>query len=250
MKKLLVSILCMLCINPINADKKWYSQNNQTVDNVYVKQSTRNYDNVYTRKEKYEDILRQARTNKKTTNNTDTRIYIGANLNYNIASYEFEIPYTKFPEYYFGLGLELGARFGEYNNIWNVGVSISYDYLFDEEMTALGYKIGTLGFSSIGINFDNYIKILEQDNKRSDFILGIGLSQATIKTSIDFDDYGYDTQYKEQDKGNAFILKIGTNMQIDKNFDWYITSKFFIPTEKDTGIHFVTSIQTGIKINF
>ncbi len=248
MKKLLISILCMLYINPINADNKWYPQNNQTVDNVHIKQ---NNDGIYARKEKYENVFHQTHTNKKQqTNDTDTHAYIGANLNYNIASYNFEVPYTKFPESYFGLGLELGARFGEYNNIWNGGVSVSYDYLSESEINVLGYKIGTLGFSSIGLNFDNYIKILEQDNKRCDFILGIGISQAIMKTSIDFNDYGYDMQEKEQEKGNALVFKIGTNMQIDKGFDWYITSRWFVPKEEDSLIDFIMSIQTGIKLYF
>lgn len=242
------------------ADGKWYPINNQTVDNVYKKQDKAKYDNdsLNTRKQKYKDLSsRRYDTKKYETkqhhNNDDMNIYIGANINYNVMSYnsEMSLPYTKFPESYWGAGAELGIKFGEKNNKWNCGLLIAYDYLYDKEIYTLDYPIAKIGFSSIGIGFDNYIEISNQDNKRTDFVLGVGIAKATERASIDIPGFYDFSGYHENEslKDNVFLLKLGVNTQMTENMDWYMSARFFIP-KKDTGIDFVSSVQTGIKFNF
>lgn len=260
MKKLLLLVFCMMYITPTMANGKWYPTNNQSVDNVYVKQDKAKYDNdsLNTRKQKYEDLFnhRYYNQNYKTNHHqgdSSLHVYIGTNISYNVMSYnsEMSLPYTKFPESYWGAGAELGIKFSEKDNKLNFGFLVSYDYLWDKEIYTLDYPIAKIGFSSIGIGFDNYIEISKQDNKRTDLVLGVGIAQATENASIDIpSSYSFSGYHaSESVKDNVFLLKLGVNTQMTENIDLYTSARFFIP-EKDTGIDFVLSVQTGIKFNF
>ena len=180
--------------------------------------------------------------------------YLGGSINYSLVSFSSAAEETMsllgvdLANGYFGVGLEGGIRFGGKKDIWNGGLSFTYDYLLDSSATSIYSmyidEINT-GFSAWNIGFDNYIKLANKKHKRYDLVLGLGIGQA--KERVDISGMGMSENYSGD--GGIFVLKIGSNIQLDDHFDWYTTIRGFIPTKRGDVEHII-SVQTGIKINF
>ena len=185
---------------------------------------------------------------------TIVRPYIGANINADFISYSAEMDEVMdyvglhFSDSYFGIGLEGGVKFGSTNNIWNGGLAVAYDYAFDTSASVTNsyIKNAESGFSAWNIGFDNYIRVDNKDNKRTDLIFGIGIGKGTERSYWSVPDV---ITVDEKESTTMFVLKFGTNIQLNETVDWYTTLRDFIPS-KDEIIKNVISIQTGIKLNF
>ena len=68
----------------------------------------------------------------------EVRPFIGGNLSINGVVWDNELrkeikeDIGKLPEVFIGVGLEAGARFAT-TNIYNAGITLAYDYMFDSE---------------------------------------------------------------------------------------------------------------------
>lgn len=151
----------------------------------------------------------------------------------------------------FSLGAEIGGKFGDYNNIYNFGLTINYDYLFDSNAnipapySSVILKI-TTGFSALSASFDNYIRIDSTNNKRSDLVFGLGFARITERVFIkDTSDY-----YSDDDSGGAMVLKLGINSELTNYLDWNINLRAFIPTNSDSDVDLLTNISVGLKFKF
>lgn len=180
--------------------------------------------------------------------------YIGAGLNVNFASYSSDMEYAMdyfgvdLPTSYFGLGVEGGIKIGYKKNVWNGGLSIAYDYIFDSSAVIENPYIEDVGvgFSAWNIGFDNYIRIAKEDDKRTDLIVGIGVGQATERISIEAPGV---LSLDDSSDSTVVVLKFGTNIPLSETVDWSTTIRAFIPS-KDYDVSSVISVQTGIKLNF
>ena len=191
--------------------------------------------------------------NSSFAKDADLRPYVGGNINYNFVSFsstvEDMMSYydVSLSEGYFGVGLEGGIKFGNIKNTWNGGILFAYDYLFDSSASVYDLYIDDVktGFSAWNVGFDNYIKLDEENNNRYDLILGLGFGQATERIKIS----GTGLTENYSDDGGVFVLKLGTNIQINEKLDWYASIRGFIPT-KSGDVEHIISMQTGIKFNF
>lgn len=143
-------------------------------------------------------------------------------------------------------GIDAGIRFAN-DNIWNGGIFISYDYLFDNEADEDNVHINeiTTGFSMLSVGMDNYIR-LGHAQKRNDLILGLGVAQVTERGKWDTD-YFYDDG---SDNGGAVVVKIGFNRQFSKNVDWYVMSKIFAPFNDKSDFDTIVTFTGGFKFHF
>ena len=165
---------------------------------------------------------------------------------------------TELPGLNLGLGAEAGIKFGAADKIYNFGVSVAYDYLFDSAAD-IGYPYDQLvseistGFSTISIYFDNYIRFADNAGKRSDLVLGVGYTNGTERirmtaTQLGYE-YGLDTTDGD-DTGSFIGLKIGYLQQITSNVDFSAMLRMFIPTVSESDIGSIFNISAGIRYNF
>ena len=165
---------------------------------------------------------------------------------------------TELPGLNLGLGAEAGIKFGATDKIYNFGLSIAYDYMFDSAAN-IGYPYNQLvseistGFSAIGIYFDNYIRFADNAGKRSDLVLGIGYTNGTERIQITTTQLGYTYELStidSDDSGSLVGLKIGYLQQITSNLDFSAMLRIFIPTVSEGDLDSIFNVSAGIRYNF
>ena len=102
------------------------------------------------------------------TSELPIKVFVGANVAMTMPVWSDDVNdimdqiNTELPGLNLGLGAEAGIKFGAADKIYNFGVSVAYDYMFDSAAD-IGYPYDQLvseistGFSTISIYFDNYI---------------------------------------------------------------------------------------------
>ena len=193
----------------------------------------------------------------------EIRPFIGGNLSVNGVAWdndlrkEIKADIGKLPETFIGFGLEAGARFAT-ANIYNAGVTLAYDYIFDSE-TDINDDIKDyissfdVGFSAISITFDNYIRVSGKKEHRRDIVIGLG--GASIKERIHFaptaqgKNVGLEEE-NDDDDGTFVVFKVGYNHQIARNADWYVNGRAFIPTSSDGDADAALNLSTGLRFVF
>lgn len=164
----------------------------------------------------------------------------------------------KLAETNFGLGAEAGGKFGGYNNIYNLGLTFNYDYLFDagadipSPYDSIFSEI-TTGFSAISASFDNYVRIDTTENKRTDLVLGIGYTRATERGAMKTTAYGqlngyYDDSSKED--GDVVVFKLGVNSELTNYLDWSVSLRAFVPTNSDSDMDLAAILSAGLRFKF
>lgn len=184
--------------------------------------------------------------------------YIGGNIDWTYANFDSEVKQTmdncgiELETINFGLGTEAGVVFDLYHDIYRGGVSITYDYLFDKNayvsnsaLSNMSASVST-GFSAVGFEFDNYIRVNEENAKRTDLIFGIGFANAKERIRVNIPGVYSDNI---SDDANTFVFKFGMNGQITNHTDLYLAIRDFIPM-KDIEIKSVFLLQTGFKLHF
>ena len=179
--------------------------------------------------------------------------YIGVNANFNTITYSPDMTAlaarigVDLPVFYMGVGLEGGIKLGRRNYIYNSGFSFAYDYVFNSSATIKNIYIDEveMGFSDWNIGFDNYVRVSNEDSKRTDLILGVGIGQAHERISIKA--LGVSENKSQSDE--IFVVKLGSSTQLSKNVDSYVVLRSFIPFD-DGDIKYVVSFQLGIKLHF
>lgn len=183
------------------------------------------------------------------------RPYFGVNISFNFPDYSSRANDIanwidlSFPSNHIGLGFETGIKFDNNNKKVVQGFSFAYDYIVNKSMSIRDLYISKaeIGFSAWNISFDNYIKMSKDE--KVNLVFGIGLGQATERLRIVGTDYYDVTDFNIKAEGDVVVLKFGTNIQLDKDIDWYTILREIIPVDK-ADIKSMLSIQTGIKFNF
>ena len=179
--------------------------------------------------------------------------YIGANANFNTVTYGSDMNAlaamigVDLPVFYMGVGLEGGIKLGNKKHIYNSGFSFAYDYIFNSSAGIENAYIdkAEMGFSDWNVGFDNYIRISNEDNKRTDLILGVGIGQAHERISIKA--LGISENISNSDE--VFVVKLGSSTQLSKNIDSYVVLRSFMPFNNGD-IKYVVSFQLGVKFHF
>ena len=198
------------------------------------------------------------------TSELPIKVFLGANVAITMPVWSDDVNdimdqiNTELPELNLGLGAEAGIKFGAADKIYNFGVSVAYDYMFDSAAD-IGYPYDQLvseistGFSAISIYFDNYIRFADNAGKRSDLVLGVGYTNGTerIRTAATQLGYEYGLDTTDGDDTGSFIgLKIGYLQQITSNVDFSAMLRMFIPTVSESDIGSIFNISAGIRYNF
>ena len=198
------------------------------------------------------------------TSELPIKVFLGANVAMTMPVWSDDVNdimdqiNTELPELNLGLGAEAGIKFGAADKIYNFGVSVAYDYMFDSAAD-IGYPYDQLvseistGFSTISIYFDNYIRFADNAGKRSDLVLGVGYTNGTERirmaaTQLGYE-YGLDTTDGD-DTGSFIGLKIGYLQQMTSNVDFSAMLRMFIPTASESDIGSIFNISAGIRYNF
>ena len=163
------------------------------------------------------------------------------------------------PTSFWGFGFDVGARFAN-NNMYNCGLTLAYDYVLDSKAdiksSAKPYLLSVeTGFSAFSFTFDNYLRVSEKDEKRSDVVLGIGIAnvkeRAYLLPTLAGEAIGIE-KTEEHDTGGAFVFKIGYNSKINENTDWSVMGRWFITSgdsnEKD--IETMFNLSFGLRYSF
>jgi len=193
----------------------------------------------------------------------EVRPFIGGNLSINGVVWDNELrkeikeDIGKLPEVFIGVGLEAGARFAT-TNIYNAGITLAYDYMFDSE-TDINNNMKDyissidVGFSAISITFDNYIRVSGKKEHRRDIVIGLGVASATERVHFEPTSQGKNIGLEEEktdDDGTRVVFKVGYNHQIARNADWYVNGRAFVPTSSDDDTDATLNLSTGLRFVF
>ena len=164
-----------------------------------------------------------------TANATTIKPFVGATLGIQGAVYSDDAKdksraeHFDLPEDFIAFGLEGGMRFGEYNKIYNGGVTLAAkistrgkveDKFSDATLTRVNY-------SEIYGTYDNYIRLSGDKMKRIDLVLGIG---------------GGVMSYHAEDETIWSItpaFKIGVDFEINKHITLSAETLIFTPYRND-----------------
>lgn len=171
---------------------------------------------------------------------TEVKPFIGANISITAVAWTDELKETskdiwELPTSFWGIGMNTGLRFLN-DNMYNFGVTLSYDYNGDSKAKITSDAEPYLssvraGFSMLTAMFDNYLRVSDKDEKRLDLILGLGLSSVRERTYIlptkeamlngmeKIDDY---------DIGGAVVFKLGVGGKVNESWNWGVTGRLFV----------------------
>jgi len=163
-------------------------------------------------------------------NATEYRPFVGLTMGVAGLGYSSEIDDIKtidFPSDFFAFGIEGGARFGGYNDIYNGGVSLNIDMTDTQKIrnkfvdTTIA-KINTLAMSA---TYDNYLRLSGDKTSRIDLVLGAGLG--AMNYHIDYKDAATDdtTMYS-----TMLAFKAGLDFELTKNITLSAQTRLFVPT--------------------
>ncbi len=191
------------------------------------------------------------------TASTDSRIarvFIGGNIgmNTNFWSHYATDPMDSIgvtlPSLNFTLGAEAGVKFFPYEQMYNLGVSAEYNYMFDSGATinspASEYINDiTVGFSTIGFNIENYFRVSNANNKRFDLIAGIGYAQITERVSVEYNTI--------DDKASSIALTFGAEGQLSDHISLIFKPRVYLMTvTKNNDLSAMFDINAGIRFTF
>ena len=161
------------------------------------------------------------------------------------------------PAIFAGAGIEGGVRFAT-DNIYNAGITLAGDYLFESEVDLnedMEDYINSLdtSFAIASATFDNYLRVSGTKEHRRDIVLGFGVANITEWVHLDPTQYGKNSGLEEErwhDNGTAIVLKIGYNHQIAKKLDWYVNGRAFIAPSKESDFDAMFNASVGLRFVF
>lgn len=167
-------------------------------------------------------------------NATTIRPFAGATMGLQGAYYNSKLDSSNIdsPKDSITFGLEAGARFGEYNKIYNYGFSVNYDNSSREKIKE---KFSDVTLAKINTNvfsatFDNYMRLSGDKMKRIDLVLGAGLGM--MEYYADSKDGGSDlTRWS-----SLVELKAGLDFELTHNITLSAQTRLFVPMRDAYGI--------------
>lgn len=192
-------------------------------------------------------------------------VFVGGNFAWNTAEWnkyaKDAVEYglgTKLPTVFLGAGAQIGVKWAP-DRIYNTGVSFSYDYMLDSVGEIHSYakpyvsKLST-GFSVYGLNWDNYIRVSNAENKRSDIVLGLGFGRMTERIHfVPTADgrYYYDFENADvSDWGSSIIIKLGVLSQLTNRWSWFANGRYFLPPQDKGDLEALFNLSLGLNYTF
>ena len=173
-------------------------------------------------------------------NATEVKPFVGANLGISGISWtdyaeEVMEPLGSLPTSFLSLGIDAGIRLKN-DKMYNFGVTFAYDYMADSKAdlnSDVKDYVSTMKFvfSTFGATLDNYFRISDEGDDRSDIVVGLGFGGVRERVYLKPTATGLANglqKVDDYDTGGAFILKLAFNMKINDKWDWNITGRWFI----------------------
>lgn len=165
-------------------------------------------------------------------NATEYRPFVGVGIGIQGLIYDDAIednaPYY-LPKDFVTFGVEGGARFGSYKDIYNGGFSVNID-TSDSEKVAYKFTNETyakIKTTALTATYDNFIRISGDKTKRIDLVLGAGMGAMN---------YHLDSQIVGRDDETAwsteFAFKAGLDFELTKNLTLSAMMRWFVPTRE------------------
>lgn len=129
-----------------------------------------------------------------------------------------------------------GMRFGEFDKIYNGGVSVTLSYMPDLMRLSDGdmnpyYMDAELDFTTLYISYDNYIRLSGDFKYRTDFIASVGLGVGWLDETLDVNGYGRESY---SDEGMLLVLKFGFDGETKfQGLGWNATMNIMMLNAKD-----------------
>ena len=197
-------------------------------------------------------------------NATEVKFLVGGNIGVSGISWtdgakEVMEPLGELPTSFLNLGVDAGIRLKN-DNMYNFGVTFAYDYIADSKAdlnSDAKVYVGAMkaGFSTFGVTLDNYFRISDKGEERSDFIVGLGFAGVRERIYMRPTATGIANgveKVDDYDTGGTFVLKLAFNAKINEKWDWNITGRWFLTSgdsdEKDFNSLF--NLTVGAKYMF
>ena len=152
------------------------------------------------------------------------------------------------------MSLTGGMRFGDYNKIYNGGVSATLSYMPELGKISDGdanplYMHSEADFTALYISYDNYIRISGDSKCRTDFIASIGLGHGWVKERLKITGYGSESF---DDNGMLAVLKIGFGGDfVWTGWGWTATMNFIgLNADDDADLQGSYGFDLGVKYTF
>ena len=187
-------------------------------------------------------------------NAMDLRPFIGLTMGISDIDYSHEmddaarIGEIDLPTDFFAFGIEGGFRFGDYNRIYNGGMSLNFDMTDAQKIqgTFTNQKFGELKTFAMSATYDNYIRISGDKTSRIDVVLGAGLG--TTNYNIDYEPVAGladDTIWSPM-----FAFKAGMDFGLTRNVILSATARMFVPTRSHYAIDTQYMFGGAIRYQF
>lgn len=189
----------------------------------------------------------------------EVKWFVGGALGYALPVYSDDVD-DLIDDHYFednsgtiSFNLMGGMRFGEYEKIYNGGVSATYSYMPDlgmlkDDYNNPYYMDATLDFSTLYITYDNYIRVSGDSQYRTDFVASLGLGMGWVSEELKSGSY-YE---KYEDDGLLLVMKFGfTGETIVEGLGWNAgLSIIALNAEDDADLQGSISFDIGVKYTF
>ena len=169
--------------------------------------------------------------------------FIGANMGIAGTNYSNEAEdlyaVADLPSDFFAFGIEGGVRFGDYNKIYNGGVTLNLD-MTDKEKIREKFsdtKLANIKTFAMSATYDNYLRLSGDKTSRIDLVLGAGLG--TMNYKID------DTVYSP-----TFAFKAALDFGLTRNIILSAQTRLFVPTRSHYDIDTQYIVGGAIKYQF
>lgn len=150
------------------------------------------------------------------------------------------------PNDYINFGIEGGIRFGEYNEIYNGGLTVAVDF---SDVAKIGKtfseaQVGKLYTRALSMTYDNYIRISGDKSSRIDLVLGVGAGETYYKLTFDNGLSGH-SMYSP-----SFVFKAGMDFELSEHFILSGVARLFTPTSSHYYFDTQYIVGGGIKYVF
>lgn len=155
--------------------------------------------------------------------------FVGGNLGLSSISYTDYYDDKYAPDTFFKIGLEGGLKFGNTKNIYNIGITGFYDYVFPSKFDPvftlyLGADSASVNYSVFGASLDNYIRIDNTSGTSTFLVLGLGYSFENQTINVKSGGFSVDVN----DDTKALFLKAGGIYNANAHFGLTFDVKAFI----------------------
>lgn len=190
----------------------------------------------------------------------ETKWFVGGSLGYaapvfsDLIDNQIDDDFWKDDSGTLAMSLTGGMRFGDYNKIYNGGVSATFSYipelgkLSDGDANPL-YMDAELDFSTLYVSYDNYVRLSGDSKCRTDFIASVGLGFGWLEETLKVPGYGSESY---DDNAALVVLKLGLGGDfVWDGWGWMATVSFIgLNAEDNADLQGSYSIDFGLKYTF